>query len=526
MSLPSSNPFANLRYDAPAALVVFLVALPLCLGVALASAGEAHIFSGIIAGIVGGIVVGLISGSPLSVSGPAAGLTVIVATAIQQLPSFEAFLLAVFLSGIFQVILGISRAGVVGDFIPSAVIKGMLAAIGLILILKQLPHAVGYDKDYEGDFSFFQPDGDNTFTALLHMIDQQVTWGALLIALVSLAFLFWWDAAAFRKKGALRFVPGPLVVVIFSVLANEWFKVSFPGLAIGPEHLVAIPVPESVSELMGQIHMPDFGMISNTNVWATAVTLSLVASIETLLSIEAVDKLDPLKRNTPTNRELIAQGVGNMTSGFLGGLPVTSVIVRSSANVDSGARTKASAIGHGVLLLVCVLAIPALLNKIPLSALAAILIVLGYKLTKPQIFIKMFKKGWSHFLPFVITILAILLTDLLIGIGIGLAVGVFFIMRNNFKSAILYVADGSKHLIRFKKDLFFIHKLELRAVLDKIPPDSEVLMDFSRANFIDLDNVETINDYIETAPLKNIVVIVKRLEGQVTAIVDYQPVKT
>lgn len=511
MTSKSNRLTSNLRYDAPAALVVFLVALPLCLGIALASG--VPLFSGIIAGAVGGIVVSAVSRSPLSVSGPAAGLTVIVVAAVQKLPTFEAFLLAVFLAGAIQILLGVARAGIIGDFIPSSVIKGMLAAIGLILILKQVPHAVGYDRDYEGDISFQQLDGENTFSSLWHLLDQQFTPGAILIALISLVFLFWWDGSSLRKKPVLQYIPGPLVVVVFGVAANMFFHSMFPSIAITPEHLVSIPVSASYQEFLGQFRFPDFSMILNRDVWISAVTIGVVASIETLLSIEAVDKLDPYKRVTPTNRELFAQGVGNMTSGLIGGMPVTSVIVRSSANVDSGARTRMSAILHGVLLLVCVIAIPTLLNQIPLSALAAILISVGYKLTKPQVFFNKYKKGWAHLIPFLVTIVAILLTDLLVGIGVGLLVGGLFVIINNYHSAILHVQEGKNHLIRFKKDMSFMHKYELKRILQIIPEDSNLLIDISGTTFIDLDNIEIINDFIETAHFKNIVVTVRQPEG-------------
>ncbi len=517
MTSESFRPGANLRYDAPAALVVFLVALPLCLGVALASG--VPLFSGIIAGAVGGIVVGTISRSPLSVSGPAAGLTVIVLTAVNSLPSFEAFLLAVVLAGVFQIFFGLLRAGVIGDFIPSAVIKGMLAAIGLILILKQIPHAVGYDADYEGDFSFLQSDGENTFSELWRMLDQQFTPGAILISLVSLIFLFWWDASPLRKKKWLQYVPGPLVVVVFGIVANELMKGTAPQLAIQAEHLVSIPVATSFSEFFKLFSFPDFSHITNSEVWVTAATLGIVASLESLLSIEAVDKLDPFKRTTPANRELIAQGIGNISAGLLGGMPVTSVIVRSSANVSSGARTRTATILHGVLLAVCVVAIPHVLNKIPLAALAAILLSVGYKLTKPEIFKKKYEKGWAHLIPFVTTIVAILFTDLLVGIGIGLFVGGAFVIFNNYRSAILYIADDNHHLIRFQKDMSFMHKYELKRILEKIPEDTQLVIDVSRTGFIDLDNVEIINEFIETAHYKNIRVQVNRLEGQAKHII-------
>ena len=507
----------NLRYDLPASLVVFLVALPLCLGVAVASGVPA--FSGIIAGAVGGIIIGILSGSALSVSGPAAGLTVIVLSAVQHLPSFEAFLLAVFLSGILQIILGMLKAGVIGDFIPSAVIRGMLAAIGLILILKQIPHAVGYDKDYEGDFTFNQDDGQNTFSELWHLVNEILSPGAVVIAVVSLLILNFWDHKTIKSHRWLQYIPGPLLVVLFGIFANRTFSAFFPALMISPEHLVNIPVASDASSFFGQFASPDFGQIGNPDVWITAFTLAIVASVETLLSIEAVDKIDPFKRVSPTNRELIAQGAGNIVSGLAGGMPVTSVIVRSSANVSSGGRTRMSTILHGGFLLLSVALIPGVLNMIPLSALAAVLIAVGYKLTKPEIFLRKWKKGYAHFFPFVITIAAILLTDLLKGVCIGLIAGAAFIIFSNFKSAITYINDGNQHLVRFKKDLSFIHKLELRRRLRSVPDNEVVVLDLSRIHFVDYDNAEIINDFIDNAALRGVKVIVERNETHAADII-------
>lgn len=522
MSQQNLKPYANLKYDLPASVVVFLVALPLCLGIALASG--VPLFSGIIAGIVGGVVIGLLSKSPLSVSGPAAGLAVIVLNAVQTLPSFEAFLLAVLLAGLIQMVFSVLKAGIIGDFIPSSVIKGMLAAIGILLILKQIPHSLGYDGDYEGDESFSQIDGRNTFSELWLMLDERLSFGAVIISVVSLIFLFWWDSKKAVKPGFLKLVPGPLVVVMFGVLANMAFQAWAPMLVISSEHMVAVPVADSASAFFQNFSFPDFSYIGHKQVWITAFTLALVASIETLLSVEAVDKLDPFKRVTPTNRELFAQGVGNSVAGLLGGMPVTSVIVRSSANVSSGARTKVSAIAHGLLLLLCVIAIPKLLNLIPLSALAAVLIAVGYKLTKPEIFFKKYEKGWAHLVPFVVTIAAILLTDLLIGVCIGLAVGAFFIIRANYKSGINFVEDGNNYLIRFQQDLSFIHKYELKRCIERIPENANLLIDISKINFIDLDNAEIINDFIEGSGFKGIKVSVKRLANSSSSQTINEPV--
>lgn len=507
MTSPALSMWSNWRHDFPAAIVVTLVALPLCLGIALASG--ASLFSGLIAGVVGGVVIGALSKSPLSVSGPAAGLTVIVLAAIQQLPTFEAFLLAVCIAGVLQIVLGFIKAGVIGDFIPSSVIKGMLAAIGIILILKQIPHAVGYDANSIGTFSFHQEDGHNTFSALWHMMSDSLSWGATIIASVSLAFLFWWDKQQAKLGAVGRLLPGPLIVVAFGVLANQAFLAFAPHLAVTAEHLVAVPITESVSDFLGHFTLPDFAHIDNKDVWTVAVTLALVASVETLLSIEAVDKLDPFKRTTPANRELMAQGLGNIASGMIGGLPVTSVIVRSSANVSSGGRTQMSTILHGVLLFLLVIAIPHFLNLIPLSALAAVLISVGFKLTKPAIFKEKYQKGVVYFVPFLLTIWAILMTDLLYGIGVGVLIGMIAIMFENFRSAVVVVNDKDNYLVRFKKDLFFIHKYEVKKALSALPDGVQVLLDLSRMNYMDMDNADIINDFIESAPHRRIHVSIK-----------------
>jgi len=499
--------FAHWRQDLPAAVVVFLVALPLCLGIAMASG--APLFSGLIAGMVGGIVVGTFSKSPLSVSGPAAGLTVIVLDALHTLPSFETFLLATCLAGVFQIIFGFLRAGIIGDFIPNAVIKGMLAAIGIILILKQIPHAFGYDANHEGDEAFLQADGHNSFSALVELLRHDISYGAVIISALSLGFLIFWDKAQPKLKNALRYVPGPLVVVAFGIGMNLLYNRFFPGFALESAHVVNVPVSKSAGEFFGNFTLPDFSGITNPAVWTVALTLAVIASLETLLSIEAIDKLDAQKRTTPTNRELLAQGAGNIASGLIGGLPVTSVIVRSSANASAGAHGRLATIAHGGLLLLSIVLVPAFLNLIPLSALAAILISTGYKLAKPQIFRAKFQRGWGPFISFLVTIGAILLTDLLVGIGVGLAVALCFIVLENFRSSILFMADGNNYLLRCKKDLFFINKFELKKHLAAIPDDASVLIDLSRVTFIDRDNVDILSDFMEAATFRGIGVRVK-----------------
>ncbi len=496
----------SLSSDFPASVVVFLVALPLCMGIALGSG--APLFSGLIAGIVGGIVVGSLSGSQLSVSGPAAGLTAIVVVAISTLESYEIFLVAVVIGGVFQLILGFLRAGILGDYIPSNVIKGMLAAIGLILILKQIPHFVGYEADFQGNESFAQKDGQNTFTELYYAFVNMLP-AALVIGVICLGLQIFWDKVLVKKGKIFKLIPSPLIVVLVGTLINEYLKVSNPEIALTAAHLVNIPMAETPAEFLSFFTMPDFSQLGNVAIYTTAFTLAIVASLETLLNIEASDELDPFQRVTPTNRELKAQGVGNIVSGMIGGLPVTSVIVRTSANVSAGAKTKMSAIMHGVLLLICVAMIPALLNKIPYSSLAAILIFTGYKLTKVALYTEYYKKGWDQFVPFVVTVLAILFTDLLVGILIGCCVSLFFVMRSNFKSAVFVVNDAKNYLFRLRKDVSFLNKPIVKHKLEEVPEDSFVLIDASRADFIDKDVIEVIEDFMTRAPLKNIKVELK-----------------
>ena len=502
--------FSTWRADLPASIVVFLVALPLCLGVALASG--APLFSGVIAGIVGGIVIGCVSKSPLSVSGPAAGLIVIVLAAIESLPSYQVFLLAVVLGGVLQLAFSFTRTGILSEFVPSSVITGMLAAIGLILILKQIPHAVGYDAEREGMFQFSTGDGLNTFSrvwnSLTGSLTGGVTPGAVIIALVSLAFLFWWDAAR-PKQGFLRFVPGPLVVVIIGVVGNILLGLLKPEWQLGTQHLVQVPVVESLATFPTLFTLPDFSAIGSAAVWTTAATLAIVASLESLLSVKAVDEIDPRRRTTDKNWELMAQGGGNIVSGLIGGLPVTSVIVRSSANVDSGAESKLSTILHGFWLLFSVALIPAVLNLIPLSALAAVLIATGYKLTKPKLYSERFKQGWTQFVPFVVTVVAILLTDLLEGIVIGLVVGFVFVIARNFRPAITFACDDGDCLIRARRNLYFIHKYELQKSLMRVPDEANLLIDLSSTNYVDLDNVDIINAFIKGARYRGIDVLVR-----------------
>ncbi len=507
-SIPLGGLFNSLRHDVPASVVVFFVALPLCLGIALASG--APLFAGVIAGIVGGIVAGIISDSQLGVSGPAAGLTVIVLSAIQQLGSFEIFLLAVVLAGVIQLILGFIKAGVIAYFFPTSVIKGMLTAIGIIIILKQIPHAFGYDADYEGDMYFNQADGRNTFTELAYMLDS-VTPGANVISVVTLCLLILWDKVLSKKHVAFTIIPGPLAAVIFGVLYQFITITVLPSWSLSAEHLVTVPQAQDVNDFLRQFNFPDFSQLFNEDIWIIAVTLALVASIETLLSVEATDKLDPYKRVTNTNRELLAQGVGNIVSGLIGGLPITQVIVRSSANIQSGARTKLSAIIHGFLLLIAVITIPRFLNMVPLAVLAGVLLVVGYKLAKPSVFKTMFRLGWSQFIPFMATIVGVVFTDLLKGIAIGAMVAIFYILRNSYRNShFLHIdqhQDGGVVIrMTLAEEVIYLNKGAIRRELNHAPEGSRVIIDMSRSYAIDFDVLEAIEDFKEQAKSKNILV--------------------
>lgn len=496
--------FSNMKSDVPASIVVFLVALPLCLGIALASG--APLFSGIIAGIVGGIVVALLSGSPLGVSGPAAGLAVIVLTAIQDLGAFDAFLLAVVFAGVIQLILGFAKAGIIGYYFPSSVIKGMLSGIGIIIILKQIPHAFGYDAVPEGAEAFQQVDGQNTFSELINMLNF-VSPGAIIIAVASLAILVLWESSFMKKLSFTKLVQGPLVVVVTGVLLNLLFK-GMPDFALSSTQVVNIPVAASFSDFLGQFTFPDFSQWNNPDIYVIAATLAIVASLETLLCVEATDKLDPEKRVTPTNRELIAQGIGNMTSGLIGGLPVTQVIVRSSANIQSGGKSKASAFIHGIFLLITAFSIPAILNLIPLASLAAILFLVGYKLAKPALFKQMFNKGIDQFIPFIVTIVGIVFTDLLIGIMMGMVVAIMNILWNNFKTPYHFDPnnyDKTKPIrIELAEEVSFLNKASIMNTLNQMPENTHIIIDATKTKSIHPDIVEVFEDFSEHAKTVNI----------------------
>jgi MFS superfamily sulfate permease-like transporter len=498
----TSSLFENLKSDLPASVVVFLVATPLCLGIALASG--APLFSGIIAGIVGGIVVGAASGSQLGVAGPAAGLAVIVLNAITTLGTFETFLLAVVLAGLIQIVLGYARAGVIGYYFPSSVIKGMLTGIGLTIILKQLPHAVGYDADPTGSLTFAGTDGENTVSAIGQMFSV-IQPGSLIVALLSLAVLVLWERPIVKRFKASLWIQGPLVAVALGIVLNEAFNLLAPSLAIATSHLVQIPSANGFSGFLSLFTLPDFSQLTNMAVYTTAITLAVVASLETLLCVEATDKLDPQKRVTPTDRELKAQGLGNVVSGLVGGLPLTQVIVRSSANIQSGAKSKLSTILHGVLLLVAVVTVPALLNRIPLSVLAAILLTVGYKLAKPALFLAMYRQGSYQFVPFMVTVVGILTTDLLVGIGLGMAVAVFAILLTNYSNPFFLDRDpGAGVRIILSEDVSFLNRAAIMRALAAIPPGAKVVIDASRSMNIDHDVYEIIKDFEQRAALVGI----------------------
>ncbi len=488
------------RSDVPASIIIFLVAVPLCLGIALASG--APLFSGIISGIIGGVLVGSLSGSPLMITGPAAGLSAIVMAAIDSLGSFPAFLSVVVVAGVLQVLFALGRGGIVAYYFPSSVVRGMLTAIGLILILKQIPHALGYDVDFEGDESFFQANAENTFTAIANAIGR-IEPAAVILSLTGLVMLVAWD----RLPKTWRVVPGPLLAVLLGVIGYEVLPLFDPSLQLGPEHLVALPVARSLTE-MGQLFaFPDWTALLHLNAWGIAVTLGLVASLETLLTLEATDKMDRYKREAPSDRELAVQGLGNIMSGLIGGLPVSGVLVRSAANIDAGAQTKLSAVYHGVLLAVAVFFAPALLNLIPYAALAAVLIYTGFKLSQPTTIRLMWNQGRMQFVPFLVTVVAILLTDLLIGVLIGMAVGFLFIVFDHLRHPCFSVVSGAGSVltrIRLHEQVTFLNKASLAQYLDALPPRTRIEIDGSHCRHIDHDVLEFISDFRQTALLRDI----------------------
>lgn len=497
--------FKFIKNDIPASIVVFFVALPLCLGIALASG--APLFSGLIAGIVGGIVVGGLSGSNIGVSGPAAGLAAIVLTAIGTLGGYQNFLVAVVLGGIIQIVFGILKAGVIGYYFPSSVIKGMLTGIGIIIILKQIPHFFGYDSDPEGDFAFLQLDGENTFSELFKTF-KYIAPGSTIIGILGLGIILLWDKVLSKKGKFFQIIQGPLVAVGLGII---YFIVTedHDVLSISNNHLVSVPIPEDITSFFGQFSFPNFAVITNPEVWVVGFTVALVASLETLLCVEATDKIDPHKNVTPTNRELLAQGTGNIISGLIGGLPITQVIVRSSANIQSGGRTKLSTIIHGFLLLISVILIPRLLNMIPLSVLAAVLLIVGYKLAKPKLFKEMYDLGWKQSIPFTVTVLGIVFIDLLNGIGLGLLVGIIVILLKSYQNShFLHIEDKSngKHQIKMTlaEEVTFFNKGAILKELDSLPRDTYLEINLLKTRYLDNDIIEILEDFGLKAKERNI----------------------
>jgi MFS superfamily sulfate permease-like transporter len=503
------NLFANLKSDFASGLVVFLVALPLCLGIAMASG--APLMSGIISGVIGGIVVGFLSRSHISVSGPAAGLTAIILTAITDFGAFDIFLTAVFLAGLIQLALGFIKAGSISNYFPTNVIEGMLAGIGVIIILKQIPHAFGYDANFEGDQSFIQSDGSNSFSSLFEVFNH-IQLGSVVITVVSLIILIAWDKVPFLKK--LKLIPGALIAVISGIVLNEIFILSGSSLAISNAHLVTLPVPTSFDELKAIVITPNFSGFLNPQVWIVGLTIAIVASIETLLCIEAADRMDVHKRYTDTNVELKAQGIGNILSSLIGGLPMTSVVVRSSANNSAGAKSKMSAIIHGVLLLISVLAVPVILNKIPLATLATILILVGYKLAKPATFIHFWQKGKYQFIPFIATLVAVVTTDLLKGVLLGIVISIIFILKGNLKRAYSFkkeeYVDGDIIHIDLAQEVSFLNKAAIKSTLNDIPENSKVIISAEDTVYIAHDILDLIREFKDTRAVdENITVKLK-----------------
>jgi len=507
----------GIKENFPSGLVVFLVALPLCLGIALASGAPP--LSGVIAGIVGGLAVGFLSNSNISVSGPAAGLTAIVLTAITDLGAFELFLCAGIIAGLIQLALGFIRAGSISNYFPNNVIEGMLAAIGIIIILKQIPHALGFDKDYEGHQSIFD-NGLNFgyFAELFGAIHP----GAIIVTLVSVVILIAWDKIHALKR--IKMLPGALVAVVAGILLNELFKMTGSSLTIAPQHLVSLPVPQSLDDFKNLVTLPDFNGFTNPKIWIVGATIAIVASIETLLCIEASDRLDKQRRITDTNLELKAQGIGNLISAFIGGLPMTSVVVRSSANANAGATSKSSAIIHGILLLICVLSIPVLLNLIPLATLAAVLILVGYKLAKPATFKHFWHLGKFQFIPFVATVVAVVATDLLKGVGIGLAISIFYILQGNMKRA-YYLSrekldDADEITIKLAEEVSFLNKAAIKKTLKNVKPNSTVIIDAKGTSYIATDVLEMIQDFANIRAKEEDIIV--ELLGFKTSYKDYE----
>lgn len=501
----------NLKCDIPAGIAIFFIAIPLSLGIALASG--APLFSGLIASIIGGIVVAPLSSSALGISGAAAGLVIMMLTDIEKF-GFTAFLCVVILAGVFQILMGLAKMGSIAHYFPSSVIKGMLSGIGIIIFLKQIPHAVGYDRDYEGDLEFFQSDNYSSFSELSHMMEF-ISPTAIFIAVVSLAILILWEQPKLKRSNFFQVLHGALITIVVGVWINEFFQIFNPDLALKESHLVNLPVSTNIGDLLQQMHSPDFSQFLNPEIYISALFLALLASVETLLSVEAVDRLDIYKRVTPPSRELIAQGIGNIVSGLLGGLPLTQVIIRSSINIQSGAKTKAAGFISGSLLLLTVVFIPEWLNKIPLASLASVLLVVGYKLTRPKTFKKMYRSGMYHFIPFIVTIFGLIFTNLVFGVLIGMSAALLSIVLENYKTAQYFREThiGNKIIFRLSEHVSFLNKATLKQTLDQLSANSEVVIDATRSKYIDYDVFEVIRDFKKEAPLKNIQLTLQNVRG-------------
>ena len=494
-----------LKHDFKASITVFFVALPLCLGISLASG--APVYSGLIAGILGGLLVSLISGSQLSVSGPAAGLTAICAAAISELGGFEIFLLSVIIAGILQIILGILKLANFTHLIPTSVIKGMLTAIGLILISKQIPLIIGYNKPdfWTGAlFNIF------TFNHAFQNVDNlyhSISAGVITLSLISLFILNGWKKWVTPK---IPLIPSSFVTVLFGALLAIIFQ-STKLLYFSSENFVSIP-----QNVFSELHFPDLESIfDNTKIWKYAIIITIVASLETLLGLEAIDKLDPQNRITPQNKELIAQGCGNVVSGLTGGLPITAVIVRASANAEAGARTKLSSFTHGVWLLISLLVAIPLINHIPYCVLAVILLRTGYNLAKPTMIRQVYRQGKEQFLPFLITVIAILLTDLLIGVLIGIIYSIYFLIRHTYRAGFTVKEFSDGHTRHYKIELAlnvsFLNKKRIRELLDSLHEYSIVEIDGSDSVYIDHDILEIFQEFKSKAHLRHIQLLLKNI---------------
>lgn len=505
----------SLGADLLAGMVVFLVALPLCLGIAVASGAPP--FAGIISGIIGGIIVGSLSKSHVSVTGPAAGLIAIILVAVTDL-GYETFLVAVMVAGLVQLTLGLAKAGGISSYFPTSVIEGMLVAIGIIIIKKELPHAIGYDLEHEGDFFSYQllKSDEGFFGELLHSFNYAHT-GAIIVSVVSIAIIIAFNKVPALKK--IKAIPGALVAVVAGILMNELFKAAMPQWIIANEHLVVLPTADSVQAFLGQFQTPDLNGFANPKVWVTGLTIAIVASIETLLCLEAGDKMDSLKRYSSANAELRAQGIGNLLSGLIGGIPMTSVIVRTTANINAGAKTKMSAIFHGIFLLLAVIAIPGLLNKIPMACLAAILIMIGLRLASPKVFKHIWQSGKHQFVPFIITVIAVVFTDLLKGVGIGLVVSIFYILKGNTKLAYFFRKEqhheGETIHIDLAQEVSFLNKAAIKATLSALPQNSKVVVSADNTVYIDHDVLELLRDFVNFgAKDKNINITLKNFKQE------------